>query len=201
MVYKRIEPKKLTGTEIFLHSHNTNPVTIMDYWRYAFSNLNSNVTRGTLAEFLVETALDNDIGVRNPWGDYDIPTKEGIKIEVKCGSYLQDWDQNDLSKVVFGRLKAKELYWSEAVKPFAQINKENTGYKADIYIFALLSHQDPTILNPLDLEQWSFYILTRSKVSEITHNGKSLSLAKLDKFGVVPVRYNQIKSCVQELSK
>lgn len=56
--------------------------------------------RGVLAEFIVENALkDNDeIEVRSPWGDYDVLYK-GKKIEVKCSSYIQDWEQKNLSVI------------------------------------------------------------------------------------------------------
>ena len=95
-IFDKIPREKLMG-----HPATTGSVCVLDFWRYAFSNLNSNVLRGALAEFLVETAVRNtaEIGVRNPWGDYDIVTPTGRKVEVKCAAYLQDWDQTSLSRI------------------------------------------------------------------------------------------------------
>src|ERR1035437_3183304 len=95
MSYKRKAPIKLLGSELFKKT-GSKEFSILKLWQYAFSNLNSNVLRGALAEFLVEMALsDNgEVGLRNPWGDYDVITKKGTKIEVKCCSDSQDWDQD-----------------------------------------------------------------------------------------------------------
>lgn len=89
-MYKKIPVRKLTGFEEFKNTPNKK-FSVLEFWQYGFSNLNSNVLRGALAEFLVENALkDNDeIEVRSPWGDYDVLYK-GKKIEVKCCSYIQD---------------------------------------------------------------------------------------------------------------
>lgn len=190
-MYKRLPVKKLAGDEQFEHIGNKQ-FSVLDFWQYGFSNLNSNVLRGALAEFIVENALNGKdwIIVRNPWGDYDVETKDGKKIEVKCSSYIQDWDQEKLSRIVWSGLKAKELYWSEAIKSYTDIKQKD--YKADIYILALLKHQDPATLNILDLDQWVFYILTREQLKDVSRNGSSLSLARLQKFKLESVPFEGI---------
>ncbi len=184
-MYKRKSVKKLVGNERFINIGNKH-FTILDFWQYGFSNLNSNVLRGALAEFLVENAIKDikDINVRNPWGDYDVETKGGVKIEVKCSAYLQDWDQKDLTKPIFSGLKAKELYWNDAVGK--QINKE-ADYKADVYVLALQNNKDTETLNLIDLDQWSFFVLSKEQIKKITNNGNSVSLSRLLK-----TKHNQI---------
>jgi len=141
---KRIPVRKLTGNEIFKNAGNRK-FSVLEFWRYGFSNLSSNVLRGALAEFVVENALreSTQIDVRNPWADYDVVAKDGRKIEVKCCSYIQDWDQNDFSRIVWTGLKAKELYWSEAVSKHKGL--KSADYKSDVYILALLKHKDPPL--------------------------------------------------------
>ncbi|MCH8986709.1 hypothetical protein IIA94_00875 [Patescibacteria group bacterium] len=197
-MYKRLPVKKLTGDEQFKHIGNKQ-FSVLDFWQYGFSNLNSNVLRGALAEFIVENALNNkdQIIVRNPWGDYDVEAKDGKKIEVKCSSYIQDWDQEKLSRIVWSGLKAKEIYWSEAIKSYADIKQKD--YKADIYILALLKHQDPATLNILDLNQWTFYILAREQLKDISRNSSSISLARLQKFKLEPVHFAQMKETISAL--
>lgn len=200
MPFKRKVPTKLTGKETFKNTGDKK-FSINKLWQYAFSNLSSNVLRGALAEFFVEMALSDtgEVELRNPWGDYDVLTKNGTKIEVKCCAYLQDWDQNKLSKIIFSGLKARELYWSEAVKPYSEIQSINKEYKSDIYVFALFKHQVAETLDILDLDQWCFFVLTKDEVARISKNGNSVSLFILEKNNINPVPFNELKEKISLL--
>ncbi len=193
-MYKRIPVIKLTGTEQFKNVGNKN-FSVLEFWRYGFSNLNSNVLRGALAEFIVENALrkNNEIDIRNPWGDSDVISPNGKKIEVKCCSYIQDWDQNDFSKILWSGLKAKSLYWSSAVSAFP---RSPADFKSDIYVLALFKHQDHTTLDILDMDQWCFWVLAKEKIKEITKNGNSISLVKLQKFNLEPISFNLLSEAI-----
>src|SRR5690606_25009218 len=109
---------------------------------------------GVLAEFLVENAVNGSgkIGTRNPWEDFDVLGPKDTKIEVKCSSYLQDWDQKSLSTIAFSGLKAKSV-WNEGV----------ADYKADVYVLAYIDTKDPQTLNLLDLDQWKFFVLSKGE--------------------------------------
>ena len=193
-MYKRLPVNKLTGSELFKNVGGKK-FSVLDFWRYGFSNLNSNVLRGALAEFLVENALrDKDaIVIRNPWGDCDVVLDDGTKIEVKCCSYLQDWDQNDFSRIVFSGLKAKDIYWSSAVGEFP---KGAPDYKSDVYVLALFKHQDPVTLDILDLDQWCFYVIAKDKLKEITKSGGSVAIKKLEKNDIVPVSFGELEKTI-----
>jgi hypothetical protein len=190
-MYKRIPVRKLTGTEQFKNA-GQKKFSILEFWQYGFSSLNSNVLRGALAEFIVENALkDNlDIEVRSPWGDYDVLYK-GKKIEVKCSSYIQDWDQNKFTTVQWSGLKAKELYYSEAVTKLADLNKI-ADYKSDIYVLALFKHQEHTSLDILDMDQWCFYVFTKDALKEVSGNRGSISLSRIQKYNHEPVSFNDL---------
>ncbi len=194
-MYKRIPVSKLTGSEQFKNA-GTKKFSVLEFWQYGFSSLNSNVLRGALAEFIVENALkDNlDIEVRSPWGDYDVLYK-GKKIEVKCCSYIQDWDQVKFSTIQWSGLKAKELYYSEAVTKLADLNKE-VDYKSDIYVLALFKHQDHATLDILDMDQWCFYVLTKDKLREASGDRSSISLARLQKHNIEPVSFNELTHAI-----
>lgn len=198
MSFQRIKPKKLTGQELFVAT-GSKQFTVLEFWQYAFSTLNDNVLRGRLAEFLVEAALKDvrDIDVRSSWGDWDVEDFDGTRIEVKCAAYIQDWDQSDYSNIVFGRLKSKEVYYSEAVKSFSDLAAIN--YKADIYILALQHHKEHSSFDILDMQQWSFYVLSRETVANITNNGMSVSLAKLINNDVSPVFFKDIRTMVEKI--
>jgi len=194
-MYKRIPVNKLTGQEVFKNSGDKK-FSVLEFWRYGFSNLNSNVLRGALAEFIVENALreNSGIDVRNPWGDSDVIAPKGKKIEVKCCSYIQDWDQNYFSKILWSGLKAKSLYWSSAVSAFP---RSPADYKSDIYVLALFKHQDPATLDILDMSQWCFWVLPKDRMKEITKNGNSISLKRLEKLEEKPIRFQDLAEQIQ----
>jgi hypothetical protein len=191
-MYKVKPVTKLSGQEIFKNVGKD--FSVLDFWQYGFSNLNSNVLRGVLAEFLVEQALKNtdDITLRNPWGDFDVEYK-GKKIEVKRCSYLQDWDQNKLSTVKWSGLKAKGIYWNDAV---ATNDQKEASYKADIYVLALLHHKETETLDILDLDQWSFYVLTKDQLQDISNDGSSVSLSRVQKSVICPVIFKALKESI-----
>ncbi|MCX6738889.1 MAG: hypothetical protein NT098_02420 [Candidatus Parcubacteria bacterium] len=194
-MFTRIPVKKLTGCECFQNAGDKQ-FSVLDFWRYGFSNLNSNVLRGALAEFLVENAIrtSDQIDVRNPWGDTDVISPSGVNIEVKCSSYLQDWNQDNFSRIVWSGLKAKELYYSEAVKKLSELKPAD--YKSDVYVLALFKHQDQKTLDILNMDQWCFWVLTKERIKEITKNGNSISLVKLQKHGIESVGFRELSSAI-----
>ena len=198
-MYKKIPVRKLTGFEEFKNV-GSQSFSVLEFWQYGFSSLNSNVLRGALAEFIVENALqDNkgDIDVRSPWGDYDVLYKNK-KIEVKCCSYIQDWDQNNYSLIKWSGLKAKELYYSDAVQKKSEMMK-TVAYKSDIYVLALFKHQDHATLDILDMDQWCFYVLPKEEIKHITKDGNSISLQRLNKHNISPNSFNEIKQTIVAL--
>lgn len=190
-MYKKLPVRKLTGSEVFKNS-GPKSFNVLEFWQYGFSSLNSNVLRGALAEFLVENALkqNKEIDVRSPWGDYDVLYQDK-KIEVKCCSYIQDWDQNQFSKILWSGLKATELYYSDAVKKLSEV-KKTAEYKSDIYVLALFKHQDHATLNILDMGQWCFYVLSKDRIREISKDKNSVSLYLLEKNGIEPVSFIEL---------
>lgn len=195
-MFKKIPVKKLTGDEQFKNV-GTKQFSVLEFWKYGFSNLNSNVIRGVLAEFIVENALkDNmEIEVRSPWGDYDVLYK-GKKIEVKCCSYIQDWDQTKLSTIKWSGLKAKELYYSDAVKKQSELS-QLSDYKSDIYILALFKHQEHATLDILDMDQWCFYVLSKEQIKVVSKDRTSLSLFTLARQQVSPLKFLDLFDEVQ----
>ncbi len=195
-MYKRLPVSKLTGSEQFKNV-GQKKFSVLEFWQYGFSSLNSNVLRGALAEFIVENALKDsmEIEVRSPWGDYDVLYK-GKKIEVKCCSYIQDWDQNKLTTIQWSGLKAKELYYSEAVTKLSELNKL-ADYKSDIYVLALFKHQEHATLDILDMDQWCFYVLSKEMLREISKDRSSVSLVLLKKNNIEPISFEDIRSTIE----
>lgn len=198
-MYKKLPVRKLTGFEIFKNS-GPKSFNVLEFWQYGFSSLNSNVLRGALAEFIVENALkqNNEIDVRSPWGDYDVLYQDK-KIEVKCCAYIQDWDLNDYSIIKWSGLKAKELYYSDAVQKKSEMIK-TIAYKSDIYVLALFKHQEHVSLDILDMDQWCFYVLPKEEIKRITKDGNSISLARLEKKNIPNHSFADLMPIIKSIS-
>ena len=150
----------------------------------------SNATRGILAEYLVGKALKAVDGVREEWDAFDLLTPEGIKVEVKSSGYLQSWHQNKLSAITFGVPKTKK--WN------AETGKESQeAYReADVYVFALFAHQEQKSLNPLDLSQWKFFVLSTFILDERKRSQHSITLPSLKKLAHATLTYSQLRQAV-----
>lgn len=177
----------------FLANSKSLAFKLLDFWKWNQSNLIENRTRGILAEFIVKMALDINSPSRLEWDAYDFETqteKGKVKIEVKSAAYIQAWAQKKLSSISFGIAPTKGLLedgnYSETYKR-----------QADIYIFCLLDHKDQATINPLDMDQWCFYLAPTSLLDKELGDQKSLSLARLKKLGLKAVKYSDLKICFE----
>jgi len=66
-----------------------NSKNVCDFWKWSFSDLLQNTTRGVLAEYIVAALLGIDNDVRNPWFAYDLELPDGRTIEIKTMALLQ----------------------------------------------------------------------------------------------------------------
>lgn len=70
-----IRPK--TGTERLHTDGAALRPDVLDYWRWAHSDLLANVECGAFAEFVVATACAVALSVRDPWAPYDLVLPSG----------------------------------------------------------------------------------------------------------------------------
>jgi hypothetical protein len=106
-------PSFMTGNE----GIDGTGATLRDFWAWSMSDLRANTVRSSLAEFLVARAVGADHRPPVEWDSYDVLTPDGVRVEVKCGAYLQTWAQSQLSTVTFGGLKARTWSAEEGVQP------------------------------------------------------------------------------------
>ena len=180
------------GDELFTFNGNNIRCKLIDFWKWSVSDLISNATRGTLAEFIVAMAMGIDLTtVREEWDAYDLETEDGIKIEIKTSAYLQTWFQKDYSKIIFSIKPA--FFWDAKTNKTSKIKSR----PSDIYVFCLLKHKDKKTVNPLKLEQWTFYVVSTEKIDEICGNKKSIQLNSLGKIAEC-VNYSELKEKIKE---
>lgn len=131
--------------------------------------------RGALAEYLVATALGAASGARAGWDTVDIRTPEAWCIEVKSAAYLQSWAQSQASGISFSIAPASG--WdTQTGTTSAEVLR-----RSDVYVFCLLHHQDKQTLDPLDLDQWTFYVLPTRVLDEQCPSQKTIRPSSLER--------------------
>lgn len=183
-----------TGGEPLLGADGVPVATLVDFWRWNTSDLLSNATRGVLAEFIVALATGCDIRKpREEWSAHDLTTADGVRIEVKSAAYLQSWNQpSGLSKISFGIRET--LKWNADSNRQGQ-EKERT---ADVYVFCLLHHTDKSTVDPLDLSQWTFFVLSIAALNAYERSRHSITLPSLQKLAPA-LAFDQLGSAVSEV--
>lgn len=173
---KRISVNRKSGSEPFRDGSKHLDFDLLSFWQWSSSDVLSNATRGVVAEYLVAHALGiASKGVRDEWAAYDLETAENLKVEVKSAAYLQTWTQRDFSRISF--TVRKTLAWDP------DTNRQSTvpSRQADVYVFALLAHRDKATVDPMDVSQWRFYVLSTSKLDERTRSQHSITLPTLER--------------------
>ena len=167
--------------------------SVLDFWRWAFSDLSDDDIKGLFAEWLVHKLLGIQSIRRVSWANSDVITPRGTRIEVKSTAYWQSWKylgedglplakprhqpHNDDGKIRFGGLKARD-------STNAVTEGVDRDFKSDFYVFALQKETNLDSWNALNLSQWEFFWVPISKLREL--GSASISLRTLRKnFGTL----------------
>jgi hypothetical protein len=159
------------------------------------SDLVSNATRGRLAEYIVARALGISMhGVRSEWDAYDLNTPSGVRVEVKSAAYLQTWHQAKLSPITFRTRPTR------AWDPDTNILSKQAKRQADVYVFALLAHTDKRSIDPLNVNQWQFFVLSREVLDGRTRSQHSITLRSLQALSAGPWSYGDLRGVVEQVA-
>ena len=176
---------RLTGDEAFA---GVGGATVSDFWRFAMQDLQMNNTRGYLAEFLVGRALSIESN-RVEWDPFDLlwhpNSTDSVRIEVKSSAYLQSWRQRQLSKPSFSGLKGRVLNEETGEYSF------RADYNADVYVMCLNGQMDPEAFDPLDINQWKFYVVPRHRLA--AYSFASVDLRWLERESISSVDYSSLR--------
>lgn len=190
----RLKVEQLDGAERFSSGGQGLDFDLQSFWRWSASDLVSNATRGILAEYIISRALDRGVDeVRDEWGAFDILTPSGIKVEVKSAAYLQSWHQKKLSKIQFLVPKTRE--WDADTSSLATERKR----QADVYVFALLAHKDKSTIDPLNVDQWKFYVVPTSDLNARKRSQHSITLSSLEVLAGEPIPYHELSAVVEKV--
>ncbi|WP_216919709.1 hypothetical protein [Synechococcus sp. CCAP 1479/9] len=188
-----VDRLRRSGEERFHQGGAALDFNLRSFWQWSASDLVSNTLRGLLAEYIVAQALGvaND-GIREEWAPYDLRTPEGIAVEVKSAAYIQSWHQERLSTISF--LCPKTRAWD----PQTGFYEDEARRQARVYVFALLAHEEQATLNPLDLDQWEFYVVPTVVLDARKRSQHSITLPSLKALPLhgVPVGFEGIAEAV-----
>lgn len=160
-------PVRLSGDELI----GSTGFTVRDFWSWLASDLRSNTTRSSLAEFIVAIAVGAQLSTRIEWDSYDVRSPTGARIEVKAAAYRQTWAQRGPSAIRFSGLRART--WS----PQSAYSPKQT-YNAQVYVFALQTAIEHENYDALDTSQWVFWVLSAAALEDIGRS--SISMSTLD---------------------
>jgi hypothetical protein len=100
------------------------------------------------------------------------------RIEVKSAAYLQSWYQKRPSRITFSTRRT--LAWDPDTGEFGTVAQRH----AQVYVFALLAHTDKPTVNPLELDQWRFYVLPTAVLDARTRSQDSITLKTLQELTI-----------------
>ena len=152
------------GDEPIGGADNPTGRTLLDFWKWSASDVLSNAPRGALAEFLVGHALDAIDSPSEVWASCDLKTRDGIRVEVKSAAYVQSWCQDKLSQIRFGIRRTLDEEWTKRDR------------HSDVYVFALLAEKDKGRIDPLDIGQWEFYVVSTRELNRVCDDQRSLGI-------------------------
>ena len=90
---------------------------------------------------------------------------------------------------------AKRKGWDENTNKFDPISKR----QADIYILSLLAEKDRGKVNPLNLDQWKFWVIGASFFDSRVRSQHSITYNSLVNEIGAPIFYNQLKIVIDDL--
>lgn len=192
--FPRLESKRRQGSEQFSVGGRPAGFSLLEYWQWSASEFVSNATRGCLAEFIVAKAMGIPTTVREEWAPYDLATAgpKAIKNEMKSAAYLQTWNQKKPSSITFSIRPAR--VWNESAGRYL----DKPERSADVYVFALLAHLNKVTIDPLDLDQWEFYVLPTEVLSAQKTSRTTITLNSLRRLGAGPIPFACIKGEVEK---
>jgi hypothetical protein len=181
-----VECKQKSGCEPIRIGSKVLPVSLIDFWRWSYSNILGNTLRGHLAEFIVGYGLDCLSDVRQEWASCDL-VKGNIRIEVKSASYLQSWKQDKLSSIGFDI--APKRGWD----PLSNSTTTTQSRASGLYVFCLLHHDSKSSVEPLDVSQWRFYLVPTNCLNAHFQGQQRVWLGSLKRMQFQPVGFDALQ--------
>lgn len=192
MKYPAIE-QYCNADDKLIAENGSHIANVLDFWKWAYSNVLDNAERGIFAEYLVSIAVNSCAKARENWAKYDVISEEGITIEVKTSAFIQTWGQEKLSSIRFGI--AETQGYDKNTNSYEKIKKR----QAQVYVFCLQNATNQESINVLDMSQWEFYVLPSAVLNNSPQykNSSSIGIQALMKLGARKCTFRFIHETVR----
>ena len=193
-----------------------------DFYAWAYADLLANTTRGVLAEYIVATALGLCDTKRIAWNRYDLeiddpetddpetsdPEIDGahiddagrtirkVGVEVKSAAYVQAWEQKTGPSVISFDI-APSAGWAADTDTRAAGPERS----AAVYVFCLLTGNGHDRPDPLDVEQWEFYVLPTSVLNREVQEQRRIRLEPLKALNPTPCTYAELDAAIRKAAE
>ena len=164
-----------------------------EFLAWAYDDLLANTTRGVLAEYIVAKALGTLDTKRVEWDKYDLRV-DGIGVEVKSAAYVQSWETRP-STISFDI--SPKIGWDASTNTYAASAERS----ADVYVFCLLTGTSREHVDPLDVAQWTFYVLPTSVLNRKVPVQKRIRLEPLKALAEHPFAYDELKAAIHQAAE
>lgn len=178
--------EKINESTLFTGNGKSIGLTMLDFWKYQYSNIYD--LQENIAEFIVGKALGLDKPCnRDGWSLFDILYRNK-RIEVKETGYYYSWQKN-------GRISMQRTFGITSAYGDDNIKTRQN----DIYVFCLNTGVNAEESNPLEMNNWEFYVVPTSVINrECTIDQKTISLGKVRKFAAI-TRYSELKQIIDSI--
>lgn len=186
--------KKYNGHEPFTVSGIGTGKQLVDFWKWAYSDLLRNTSRAVLAEYVVATALGVDYKDRVAFAPYDLLTRDGYRVEVKSAARVQLWGIKHPDRLTFRVAPARLPDETGDYKEDAPMQRNS-----DVYVFAIydgLSLDE----DPLNLDLWEFMVLPTKVLDKMVGGQKVITLKKLKALCPVECDYMELSKAIRSIT-
>lgn len=160
--------------------------TALDFWQFLAGDARTNNLRGYLAEFLVARAVGATTG-RVEWDAYDVVTPTGVKVEVKTTGLVQAWGSvdGDATGQPGWRVSPTRHDLDSSMPP---------AFHADVYVFSLQTATRADAYDPLDVDQWRFYVVSRAALERLRR--RTFTPRNLERDGFLPLEWSALAQAI-----
>ena len=183
----------MTGKEAFVFEGKVVGFDFLDFWRFHYSNIYD--LQDKIAEFIVSKVLGvNKAQNDQYWTLWDVSYRDK-RIEVKETSYYHSF--NEEGKVS----KHRSFGIAKANGSYDPANSGNNDFcrQNDVYVFCLNTGDTKESSNPLNLNNWEFYIVPTVVINEKCGNNKTISLGRIKSLGFSAKRYDEIRTEIDKI--
>ena len=178
-----------TGNEKFVCNGRELNMTLLDFWQYSYSQIYD--LQDSIAEFIVSKALGEDSPVnKDSWTLFDILYRD-CRVEIKETAYYHAFNKE-------GKVSESRTFGiAEAYSKYKDKTSE-LARQSEVYVFCLITGKDKESGDPLNLDNWEFYIIPTSVINEKCKKNKSISLGRVRKLAQ-KTEYGDIKKAIDQM--